>query len=341
MGESGVEQSEGFPLVFHHAGSDIPRWARTTLKNAAKSWPGPVYLLSNQPQQSVRGVRFVLIDSWYDPGRFEEFAVHFERPVEFRGGFWFHAIERFFVLSQWSSQFHIPTFLHTELDVRLMAADLILSALPKNKAGIHFPRASLSNAGANVLFVNGLGELEPLLQYFIASDGHLFEMEILAKFLDERGGNGFPLPSHFSLEEPRREALRNMTPLFDVHPIGTWILGFDSRNSNNSPVFNHYYFEGMGSETLAKLTYGFSFRGRYLTVSRADFGTFPVVALHVHSKVMWRAHQNGLLAFYALVANLPWKTVIVGQHWRKFAKQQLRRIADHVYLFLKQMHSAR
>lgn len=332
MGEVGPGSSVEIPLVFHHAGSALPRWARTTLKYSAKSWPAPVYLLLDRPQRPVRGVSYVQINDWYNPGPFQRFAEHFEQPVDFRDGFWFHAIERFFVLAQWSSKFSIPTFLHTELDVRLMAPDLILRSLPAEKTGLHFPRASRSNAGANVLFVNGTQQLEPLLTYFAESDGKLFEMETLARFLDEKGCNGFALPSHLSIEEAGNQPIREMTPLYDVHPIGTWIFGFDPRNSNNSPVFNHYYFEGMGSELLPKLKYSFSFNAGYLKVTYKGLGSFPVLALHVHSKVMWRAHHNLLLALYAWVANLPWKTLIVGQHWAIFFRSSTRQFMDKVYL---------
>lgn len=321
------------PLVFHHAGTSIPRWALTTLKFSAQSWDGPIYVLLDHPHQLPQGVAPVVISNWYDPDPFQEFATRFGRPIDFREGFWFHAVERFFVLSQWSRHFNEPIFLHTELDVRLMAPRLLCDSLPKDQTGVHYPRASQFNAGANVLFVNGENALDPLLEFFLKSDGELFEMEILARFLDEELGNGFALPSHYSLEHDEFLRPKEMTPLFDVHPIGTWILGFDPRNSKNAPVFNHYYFEGMGSELLSQLMYSFSFRKQYLQVHHRELGTFPVVALHVHSKLMLRAHLDPVLALYTLFANFPWKTLIVGQHWGKFIQTRVQEFVDRLYLF--------
>jgi len=337
---SASEMSDSsLPLVYHFTGADIPSWGVVTLKQSAKNWPGPVFLLHDRPAiQPLQGVHQISTDGWYDQDPFNIFAKSFARPQNFREGFWFHAIERFFVLSQWSEFFGEPRFLHTELDVLLMGHNTLNKALPKDRIGVMYPRASAENAGANVLYVNGAGSLTPLLNFFTDRSGEEFEMSLLAQFLDDFPGQSSALPSHLSIgASPFGALLENhiqpeeLGGVVDVHPLGTWIFGQDPRNEKHGPVFNHFYYPLIGSEELKEMTFRFDWGEKQLFVTGLRNSEWPVFALHVHSKVMKRAHSRLAMWTYARLANQRWRSLVVIQNLHKRPISLLQSFVDHLY----------
>ena len=327
------------PLVFHFTGNDIPAWGLVTLKNSPQRWPGQVFLLHDRDQPpQIEGVSSVDVRDWYDPQPFQEFSARFERPSQFRNGFWFHAVERFFVLDQWSEEFETARFLHTELDVVLMWCDQLSTTLAKLPRGIFYPRASQMNAGANFLFVNGAQALRPLLDFFIQNSGEEYEMGLLARFLDERETNALALPSHFNFEDDfpvnpggAGVTLQRMGGVIDVHPIGTWIFGQDPRNKPTGAIFNHYYYHNIGTSELSALTYRAARPSGELLVHREIGAEWPVFALHVHSKVMKRAHNPYALGLYAWLSNRNWKTMIVAQNLTQYPRAIARKGMNFIY----------
>lgn len=342
MTTNGVDRVTGIPLVFHFTGNDVPRWGAVTLRHAKTRWPGQVFLLTDRDKlPSFPGVSCVPTEGWYDPEPFRDFATTFARPNSFRGGFWYHAVERFFVLQQWASHFEIERFIHTELDVVLFGGEKLSHSLAKLTKGVFFPRASASNAGANFLYVNELKGLTKLVEFFQANSGQEYEMGLLARFLDEHPELSGSLPSHFNFESDfSSDAGKNCIPLkvfqgvIDVHPIGTWIFGQDPRNEPGGMVFNHYFYQGIGTPEVSDLKFRYSFKQRQLLVRVRDLPEWPVHALHVHSKVMRRAHNPILLATYAWLANRSARTVIAVQHLHKYPLRGYIRLRDWVYLRL-------
>jgi len=328
-----------FPLVYHYTGASVPSWGLVTLKYSARNWPGPVVLLHDRSDvRPLEGVSQVSTSGWYDPEPFDVFARRFSRPQDFREGFWFHAIERFFVLSQWSKVFGEPRFLHTELDVVLMGQEKLISALPRDRQGVMYPRASKENAGANVLYVNGEGSLSPLLDFFTNRSGDEFEMSLLAQFLDDFPGDGIALPSHlnigaspFGTDTDNHIQPWELGGLVDVHPLGTWMLGQDPRNEKHGSVFNHFYYPLIGSEELQETSFRFDWAERQLFVKGKETPEWPVFALHVHSKVMRRAHSRLAMWLYASLVNQPWRSVVVIQNLHRRPLVVLKSLIDFAY----------
>lgn len=349
MGKEAI-RVDNFPLVYHFTGAAIPKWAMPTLREAPRRWTGPVVVLhDNEVPPSIAGVQFVDIRPWYDPEPFKKFAKSFQRPASFRKGFWFHAVERFFVLSQWAEYSSSPRFLHCELDVLLMVRSEFSNPVWPRVEGIMYPRASPENAGANVLYVNGKGALTPLLDFFVENSGDEFEMALLAKFLDEHPSNARALPSHLTLEQDaKREmtsssiSLREFGGVVDVHPIGTWIFGHDPRNVKTGPVFNHYYYPNIGSPFVERLRFSVSGKDRHLLVRNIDGAEWPVFAVHVHSKVMGLAFSPIGLRLFVWLANKPWKSPVIIQHLDKAPRRVVRQVVDTVFrLVVRPLREAR
>lgn len=331
-----------FPLVYHFTGTELPSWALVTLRSSARRWPGSVVLIHDRTlSETIPGLEIHFLHDWYDPEPFSVFSRNFRQPKDFRDGFWHHAIERFFILSQWAEVNNVPRFLHTELDVLLMGHEALATALPLDRPGVMYPRASEESAGANFLYVSGVGALRPLLDFFTANSGSEFEMNLLARFLDEKPRIARALPSHYDLEkaildppDSSSESLSELGGVIDVHPMGTWIFGQDPRNAPGGPVLNHFYYPTIGSEFVDRLRYKLDFQQTQLSVKNVDGRTWPIYALHIHSKLMRRAHNPLMLWFYASLANLPWPTVIIFQNFDSVLRRLARRLVDVFFLRL-------
>lgn len=337
------------PLVYHFSGGPLPKYGYRSLSEAAKRWSGPVVLLHDRDlAKPVANAQVDNFLSWYNPDPFASWAKNSEMQLDFRNGFWFHAIERFFVLDQWFRNSSYKHFLHCELDVAVMNSDLLVTTLQKLKPGIYYPRASKLNAGANWLFSNSPAALAALVAYLTENSGREFEMPLLAQFLDDFPQISAAAPSHYSFENPspgfsflEARRLREWGGLVDVHPIGTWILGHDPRNVVSEPVFNHFYYEGIGSPTVASLRVLFLWKTRSLWIEDIDGVRWPLFALHVHSKRIEIGYSSLRLAIYVLLARLPWRTVIIGQHWGKWGIGKIKKLVDECYLGLKKLRPGR
>jgi hypothetical protein len=329
------------PLVYHYTGKVLPNYARTTLRKVSKNWSGPVIILNNTIKPiDVPGVTDEKFETWYDPEVFQNVAKDFGMDSDFRDGFWLHAFERFFILLQWMDRENIKRFLHAELDVVLFGGVEVLSRLDSLRGGLFLPRASTIQAGANWLYVNQRASLDALVEYFVAHAGQGYEMQLLGRFLKDMPDLAFSVPSHQFFEEADSSSrgvnelsLDQVRGVIDIHPIGTWLFGQDRRNIPKQPVFNRFYFDDVGSPIMNSLRFGFSWWSRFPTVRdiRNNSGTWPVFALHVHSKVMRRANSSMMLALHAWLANRNFRTIIIPQNTFKYAYSRLRLGVDLAY----------
>ena len=62
---------------------------------------------------------------------------------------------------------------------------------------------------------------------------------------------------------------------------------------------------------------------------------FPIFALHVHSKVMKRAHSRLGLLFYVFLSNRKYRSIVVMQNVPGYLFALIRRIVDRTYSRLK------
>ena len=335
------------PLVYFYSGRTIPRYAMITLKKVAVTWPAEVYFLHNSPEPpAIEGIIVEDFGAWYSPDLFEAVRATTHMDSEFREGFWLHTIERFFVLSQWLEVSGNSRLLHAELDVRLFSHGDLFTRLDEIGPAVYMPRASLQQAGANWLYCNGRDALRLIVDEFCRRAGEGFEMQLLARFMDDFPDKVRAVPSHTALEnaDPSEVQfpvidLRDLGMVVDVHPLGTWMLGQDRRNIPHQPVFNHFFYEELGSEKLRNIRYHYSWKNHRLEVSHKGGPRYPVVALHVHSKVMRRAHSPHFLALYAWLANQKFDSIVVPQRLGSYFRSVGGAARDSVYLALKRVFS--
>lgn len=339
------EASDYPPLVYHYGGNRIPDYALVTLKNVASMWPSPVYLLHNSPlPPEIKGVVAEDFRAWYSPDQFRAVLASTQMDGEFREGFWLHAIERFFVLSQWLEVSGNSSFLHAELDVRLFSHGDLFRRLDEIGPAVYMPRASVQQAGANWLYCNDPGALRLIVDEFCRRAGEGFEMQLLARFMDEFPERVRAVPSHTALENADPSEvdfpvldLREVGMVVDVHPLGTWMLGQDRRNIPHQPVFNHFFYEELGSEKLRNIRYHYSWKNHRLELCHKGGVRYPLAALHVHSKVMRRAHSPFFLALYAWLANQNFDSLVISQGLDRWLSRKIQKARDLLYLLLRRL----
>lgn len=333
------------PLVYHYSGNDLPNYAYGALRQASKEWPGRVVLIHDRPLRTqIRGVEIVHPDGWYDRSHFDGWVDSTEMELGFRGGFWFHAVERFFMLEQWAKTFGISRFLHVELDVTVYCCRTLMDVLQELPPKIYFPRGSQSHAGANWLYCGSNSAMSQLTNFFSSSAGDEFEMALLARFLDEFPTIAESAPSHFTIEmaqngesQQDEEKIALWGGVVDVHPIGTWLMGRDPRNVKTIMNYNHRFYEGLGNDNLSQLRYGFDMEKRCLTVSSGRLGPYPVFAIHVHSKKVRRAYRPLYLGALSIFANFPFAIPIgLGNPALGF-RRILRLLMDPLYRIIRRI----
>jgi len=87
----------------------------------------------------------------------------------------------------------------------------------------------------------------------------------------------------------------------------------------------------IGSEELKEMTFRFDWEEKQLFVTGLRNSEWPVFALHVHSKVMKRAHSRLAMWTYAHLANQRWRSLVVIQNLHKRPISLLQSFVDHLY----------
>lgn len=331
------------PLVFVWIGDRLPDYAGASLRGARKNWCGPIVLITealNVPRAS--GVTVVSPAHWYQRDQFERFQARSRLEGDFRDSFWFRTAERLFMLHQWAVVSSITSFVAAELDVRLVDFSDRLSSLDKVGQGIFIPRASQDYAGASVMYCNSLASLYKFLCLAVEDAEHGTEMMLLAKFMDTFPAECFGLPTNLSIAAGAATEVRwdEVSPsvvggIFDMGPIGTWLMGDDPRNSPRQPTLTRHVYPGHGGENLAQGRFSFSIRTGEVSLGIGSEMAKPILALHVHSKLMLISHNRLALWMVVLMSRSTRPLIVVPQHFRPYIANKMTRVIDNVYLKVK------
>jgi hypothetical protein len=301
------------PLVFVYKGSSLPDYAYSSIRLAKKAWSGRVVVLHSFPQPlEVSGVDCENFEDWYNPDEFGKFARLSNLDKDFRDGFWLHAVERFFILEQWSKHHGEAAFAHAELDAFFFTNVQICARLDTVGTGLFYPFGSHEHAGAVFLYVNEVAALSRLNSFLVSDAGIGDEMRGLWFFAAFSPRDVFALPSHTFFEARNQDLshLQRVDPgvtggLFDVQPFGTWILGQDARNTPRAPQVNRFFFDGIGSLILEKLVFRASPWRKGLSVGLGKRSRIPVLLLHVHSKNFSKVSNTVRFWLHVVATRLP------------------------------------
>lgn len=338
--------AESAPLVFFYKGSALPTYAAVSLSRASAAWEGPVILLHNQiAEPLIDGVHTVNFTSWYDSRSFADFQENSTMDPNFRSGFWFHATERFFVISQWLAETGLSKFAHAELDVDVSCSSQQMKVLDEWGSGLFYPFGTHKHAGASFLYCNSPDSLTRLVDYICQEHHSEDEMHVLWDFGVANPDQVHRLPSHTYFEpiHPDLELLTCVPAelvggLFDVQPFGTWLFGQDPRNAVRSPDLNHFVFEEIGSPSLGSLSFRYDFSLGQVSVKSETSTWMKILALHIHSKNFGFV-SNRLRSFLVVVAsNFSFSVPLTTRNLNRFFLKKIRRLIDRLYLAVKRVN---
>ena len=300
------------PLVYFYSGSKLPRYWRDSVRVTSRGWSGPIVMLTDfgvsRPPRNVEVIDFT---EFFDSRQFEEFRALSPMNGDFRNGFWFKAVLRFFVFEQFMEKYKVNSFLHLELDVPGFSLDKIPFGLDKNGRGVFVPWLTDTHGIASFVYVNHLSGLRQILRGF-SEHSHLgHEMAMLGAIL--RDGRGvFGLPTTGTLASivrgdqlPRNQVLPSRdVGVFDAAPIGHWILGNDPRNQPGRLVRNHFVFHYVddSQQDLDSLRIELSVSEDSVDLETVA-GRFSLHCLHIHSKALYLVRWRSLFRWIIQVAN--------------------------------------
>ena len=284
------------PLVYFFSGDRLPSYWRDSIRISSRGWSGPIVVLTDcRVLRSPRNAEIIDFTEFFDPRGFESFCARTPLDGEFRKGFWYKTVLRFFVLEQFMRARRISSFLHLEFDVAGFSLDRVPFELDQFGRGAFVPWLTDSHGIASAIYVNHLGGLTRILGGFdkYIHLGH--EMAMLGAIL--RDGSGiFGLPTSGTLAKivsgeslPTNHVLPSRRiGVFDAAPIGHWILGNDPRNQRGELVRNHFVFDYVdcSRDDLERIDLKLSLGANSVELETAA-GSFALQSLHVHSKALY------------------------------------------------------
>lgn len=212
--------------------------------------------------------------------------------LQFRGGFWFYTIARFFAIEQYLKTRPDNPILHVESDV------LLLKNFPFQKfdslIGLAFPMVNLNYAAASTLYISDIAAASALCDFsrlMTYANPRITDMDILGSSLLSERVRVTYLPTAFGGEnhfqdwvpsigrESLTTGIEKFQGIFDAMTWGQYLTGEDPRNNYGKKriygVQTHH--------SVAVDSYETKFLDGKIIVS-CDCGSFPLYSIHVHSK---------------------------------------------------------
>jgi len=339
------------PLIFVFQGLRWPKYVKHSLRLAARTAQVPVVVLTNlEPLSGAPEVSWFKIADFYQRKDFDDFQRESNLPRAFRNGFWFHTVERFFILRDFMSSRGITHCFHGELDcVFLHLNELEIEIKTAGLAGFFFPRETSDRGLGSLVYMNNLESLSNLCEHFLkhaclglpdASAGN--EMHLLG-LLPHDGKNGqfhaLPTAEWFFRKDSDSWPVYSSgaRSIVDGAALGRWVFGMDPANTGgrgtSNLIQNHRFLVPFHHE-LAALEFKFSrqswkLHGR----NKSEDEWFQIRVLHVHSKVHHKLTARYVSRVLARV-NYSKRTVVVPPT-AKYFLGVFRRVARQLF-FLAQ-----
>lgn len=302
------------PLVFVYVGNPPPKYARDSMIFASGGHNGRIVLLTNVDHEIPEDRRYDVqrINDWYDPSPFAQFRNHASLDAAFMGGFWFHVVERFFVLHQFMVREQISSLFHAELDVIVVDLEGVSEACDAHATGIYAVMDDKSRALASLFYVNSIEKFAHFIDFASKDLSMRNEMEMIGSYLQQHPERGHAFPSNSFFEPGSPQLSPSQLPddigLFDANAFGQWLFGLDPKIVKYESR-NHFRNE-MVRFDIENLRFHAPLFGRHFVVSQNPSVSRRLRTLHVHSKILGRLRFRLILKFYLSLNNLRRASVV-------------------------------
>lgn len=269
---------------------------------------GRIVLLTDVDHEIPEDRRYevVKINDWYDPTHFDGFRANASLDSSAMGGFWFHVVERFFVLHQFMEREGLHSLFHAELDVLVINLDGVSEACDAHGSGIFAVMDDPTRALASLFYVNSSTKFSHFLGFAADDLSMKNEMAMIAAYLQMFPENGHALPSSPFFEPGQPQLAPSAVPdeigLFDAAAFGQWLFGVDTKLVKYASR-NHFRNETVRFP-IEQLKFTATLLDRRFEVSSPWRGARSLRTLHIHSKIIGRLRFRPAILFYFIIARL-------------------------------------
>lgn len=283
-------------VVYVYIGdSKLPAYVLNNLSNTKSKFPEIDMVFISDNTKSLKKVSDLGISVWRCKNQASansEAMNSMDHPMDFRSGFWFSTLARFFAIEEFME-------INSENEILQIEADVWLSknfpferfiGLSKELA---YPIESVDRGAASILYVGSLDAIKIFNSYCkneLNKSPNSTDMTLLGEYLADNPDRVIVLPtapdeSSFKDFTPQDLALKasssykHFQGVFDPLTYGMHLFGVDARN--NRGILKLYTDTPVHILDIRKLDFEF-FEGE--VIGENDLHRFNIYNLHIHSK---------------------------------------------------------
>lgn len=275
------------PIIFIYKGI-LPQYIYDSINYNNKTNYGKIVLICDlkilNKKKIIKKIKI------YDYKKFDlniEIKLHNKKIKEFRCGFWFKTIERYFILLNFVKFYNIKKFYHAELDN--IFSDLNNLHKKLNKIGRYFYLTTVNfnkQAFGSVIYINQVTILENFCTFIIKKLQKKFynDMELLYLFAKKNNKKIKYLPTFLDINNKKSASYKDLGGIFDNLNLGVYIFGTDPRN-HARPIYNreNLYQNKMMEYILKNSTFNIIKNKFELKLDNKKLNVFNI---HIHSKLI-------------------------------------------------------
>lgn len=275
--------------------SELPRYVLENLTNTQSKFPQEEFVFISDNPKSISIVENLGIKAWRCSNQAtlnSEALNSMSHPMEFRSGFWFNTLARFFALEEFMKSSGENELLQIEADVWL-SPNFPFSKFENFTIELAYPMESVGRGAASILYIGSIQAIRDFNDYCkleLRSSPDATDMTLLGTYCENHPDRVFVLPSG-----KNSTYFKDFTPdyisvvgsshasyfggVFDPLTYGMHLFGVDAKNHRGIlKLFGDVPIHVVGIRTL-----GFDLIDHELYVSKGSEVT-PIFNLHIHSK---------------------------------------------------------
>ncbi len=283
-------------VVYVYIGeSKLPAYVLDNLTNTKSRFPEIDMVFISDNTKSLKRVSDLGISVWKCKNQTNansDAMKSMGHPMDFRSGFWFSTLARFFAIEEFMECNSENEILQIEADVWL-AKNFPFKRFIGFSKELAYPMESVDRGAASVLYVGSIDAIKKFNTYCkesLKESPNSTDMTLLGEYLADNPDSVVALPtapdeSSFKDFTPRELAIRSSSSykyfegVFDPLTYGMHLFGIDAKN--NRGILKLYSDTPIHILDIRKLDFD-TLKGE--VIGRNGLQSFSIYNLHIHSK---------------------------------------------------------
>lgn len=283
-------------VVYVYIGeSKLPAYVLDNLSNTKSRFPEIDMVFISDNAISLKRVSDVGISVWQCKNQASsnsEAMKSMGHPMDFRSGFWFSTLARFFAIEEFMERNSENEILQIEADVWL-AKNFPFERFIGLSKELAYPMESVNRGAASVLYVGSINAIKKFNSYCkeaLKESPNSTDMTLLGEYLEDNPDSVIALPtapdeSSFKDFTPQELAIRSSSSynyfegVFDPLTYGMHLFGIDAKN--NRGILKLYSDTPIHILDIRKLDFETL---KEEVIGKNNLQRFSIYNLHIHSK---------------------------------------------------------